>query len=307
MNQSHRRRLRLCKTLTVLSVILVCWICWLSLSRSQNVRKRTVDEREPHLKSSYEARTDLDMSPSLKILKTREYSRCIYISAKPKAPVNTSRTPSAPHRTLYYPDDLFTLEQRRHGWVLLHISALIYTFFALVIVCEEFFIPALRILTEKLNVSEDLSAVNFVAAGGFVPEFFACLIGLYLSSAHVGVGVVVGSGFFNVLVVTGACAAFSRETLALTWWPFCRDVMFYTCHVFILLVVLMDDIITWRESLSLLMGCVLYVTFIKYNDILEETVRAYLQKHNNITKVLAIDEPEKVNFIHTYLIQKHKM
>lgn len=301
MNRSHGRRLRLCKTLTVLCVTLMCWICWLSLSRSQKVWKRSVHERETAPRSSYEARTDLDMSPSLKILKSREYSRCIYISAKPNAAVNTSgvtRTPSAPLRTLHYPEDLFTLDQRRHGWVLLHIAALIYTFFALVIVCEEFFIPSLGILTEKLNVSADLSAVNFMAAGGFVPEFFMSLMGLFLSSGRVGVGVVVGSGFFNVLAVMGACAAFSHDTLRLTWWPFCRDVMFYTCDVFILLVVLMDDLITWQESLSLLMGCVMYVTFIKHNEILEESVKVYLQKHDNITKVLAIDEPEKVNFTH---------
>ncbi|XP_057184182.1 sodium/potassium/calcium exchanger 1-like [Triplophysa rosa] len=308
MNQSHGRRLRLCKTLSVVCVTLMCWICWLSLSRSQNVWKRSAHEPETAPRSSYEARTDLDMSPSLKILKTREYSRCIYISAKPKPPVNTSgvaRSPSAPHRTLHYPEDLFTLEQRRHGWVLLHIAALIYTFFALVIVCEEFLIPSLGILTEKLSVSADLSAVNFMAAGGFVPEFFMSLMGLFLSSARVGVGVVVGSGFFNVLAVMGACAAFSHDTLSLTWWPLCRDVMFYTCDVLILLVVLMDDIITWRESLSLLMGCVVYVTFIKHNKVLEETVKVHLQKHDNITKVLAIDEPEKVNSIHANLMQKH--
>ncbi|KAA0723843.1 Sodium/potassium/calcium exchanger 1 [Triplophysa tibetana] len=296
MNRPHGSRLRLCKTLTVLCVTLMCWICWLSLSRSQKVWKRSVHEQETAPRP--EARTDLDMSPFLKILKTREYSKCIYISAKPKRPVNTSdvtRTPSAPLRTLHYPEDLFTLEQRRHGWVLLHIAALIYTFFALVFVCEEFFIPSLGILTEKLNVSSDLSAVNFMAAGGFVPEFFMSLTGLFLSSGRVGVGVVVGSGFFNVLVVTGACAAFSHDTLRLTWWPFSRDMMFYTCDVFILLVVLMDDIITWRESLSLLMGCVMYVTFIKHNEFLEESVKVYLQKHDNISKALAIDEPEKVS------------
>ncbi|XP_055073719.2 sodium/potassium/calcium exchanger 1 [Misgurnus anguillicaudatus] len=314
MNQSNRRRLRSCKTLSVILVTLVCWICWVSVSMNHEVWKRTIKEEEtdlhsPHIqKSSYESRTDLAMSPSIRIHK--DYSRCIYIEPNPNTTANSTQTSTstkapteqespprpgeAPHRTAYYPEDLFTLEERRHGWVLLHISAMIYMFLALVIVCEEFLVPALGILTEKLHIPEDLAGVNFMAAGGFAPGFFISLVGLFLSSSNVGIGVVVGSGFFNILAVMGAFAVFSDESLSLTWWPLFRDVTFYTCDLFILLGVFLDDIITWWEIVLLLLGCLVYVTVIKYNELLEEIVTFYLQKHNNIAKVLAIDEPEKL-------------
>ena len=61
-----------------------------------------------------------------------------------------------------FPPDLFTLEQRRHGGVIFHIIGLIYMFVALAIVCDEFFIPALDVITEKLEISQDVAGATFM-------------------------------------------------------------------------------------------------------------------------------------------------
>ena len=42
-----------------------------------------------------------------------------------------------------FPPDLFMLEQRRRGAIILHIIDFIYILIAMVIVCKEFFVPAL--------------------------------------------------------------------------------------------------------------------------------------------------------------------
>ncbi|MFH4977900.1 hypothetical protein AB6A40_004609 [Gnathostoma spinigerum] len=49
-----------------------------------------------------------------------------------------------------FPDDLFTLQQKRHGFVIFHICGLIYMFIALAIVCDDYFVPSLSVLTEKV-------------------------------------------------------------------------------------------------------------------------------------------------------------
>ena len=51
-----------------------------------------------------------------------------------------------------YPPDAFTEEQRKHGAVVLHVLGMIYMFIALAIVCDEFFVPALGVIIERLKI-----------------------------------------------------------------------------------------------------------------------------------------------------------
>lgn len=61
-----------------------------------------------------------------------------------------------------FPPDLFTEKQRRNGAVICHIFGMIYMFVALAIVCDEFFIPALDVITEKMRISEDVAGATFM-------------------------------------------------------------------------------------------------------------------------------------------------
>eukprot|EP00064_Thunnus_orientalis_P022748 superscaffoldBa00007954_g22964 len=47
-----------------------------------------------------------------------------------------------------FPEDIFTLEQRRQGAVLLHVLCAIYMFHALAIVCDVYFVPSLEKVSE---------------------------------------------------------------------------------------------------------------------------------------------------------------
>src|SRR4051794_39058750 len=51
---------------------------------------------------------------------------------------------------MVFPEDLFTVEQRLHGAIILHFFFLLYMFVALAVVCDEFFCPALAVITEKV-------------------------------------------------------------------------------------------------------------------------------------------------------------
>ena len=121
-----------------------------------------------------------------------------------------------------FPSDIFTRKQRRHGALLLHTLGLVYMFVALAIVCDEFFVPSLGVITEKLQISDDVAGATFMAAGGSAPEFFTSVIGVFISNDNVGIGTIVGSATFNILCVLAFCVIFSREVLQLTWWPLFR-------------------------------------------------------------------------------------
>lgn len=192
-----------------------------------------------------------------------------------------------------YPEDLFSLEERRKGAVILHVIGMIYMFIALAIVCDEFFVPSLTVITEKLSISDDVAGATFMAAGGSAPELFTSLIGVFISHSNVGIGTIVGSAVFNILFVIGMCALFSREILNLTWWPLFRDVSFYIVDLILLIIFFLDNLIMWWESLTLLTAYFCYVTFMKFNVQVEEWVKKVLNR-NKVEKATTGDAEGKV-------------
>uniref|UniRef100_A0A3Q1G3E9 Sodium/potassium/calcium exchanger 1 n=1 Tax=Acanthochromis polyacanthus TaxID=80966 RepID=A0A3Q1G3E9_9TELE len=217
--------------------------------------------------------------------------------AAPAPPVTTitPATPGeAPHIKGEYPEDIFSIEDRRRGWVILHVIGMMYMFVSLAIVCDEFFVPALGVITDKLAISDDVAGATFMAAGGSAPELFTSLIGVFIAHSNVGIGTIVGSAVFNILFVIGMCALFSREVLHLTWWPLFRDVSFYILGLILLIIFFLDNVIMWWESMMLVAGYTTYVIFMKFNVQLEKAFKTQLHKHKSIVKVIAVEEPEKL-------------
>ncbi|XP_043574994.1 sodium/potassium/calcium exchanger 2-like isoform X2 [Chiloscyllium plagiosum] len=178
-----------------------------------------------------------------------------------------------------YPHDIISLAQRRKGLVILHVLGMIYMFVALAIVCDEFFVPSLTIITDKLQISDDVAGATFMAAGGSAPELFTSLIGVFISRSNVGIGTIVGSAVFNILFVIGMCALFSKQILRLTWWPLFRDVSFYIIDLILLILFFRSNTIVWWESVILLSAYGTYVVFMKFNVVLERWVKKNLTRN----------------------------
>jgi hypothetical protein len=170
-----------------------------------------------------------------------------------------------PKRDPLFPPDIFTLEEIQSGAVVFYILGVIYMFVALAIVCDEFFVPALDVIIEKLGCSEDVAGATFMAAGGSAPELFTSIIGVFIAFSDVGIGTIVGSAVFNILFVIGMCALFSKTVLHLTWWPLLRDCTFYSISLLTLIGFFVDNQIVWYEALGLLCIYFAYVAFMKIN------------------------------------------
>ncbi|KAI5163808.1 Sodium/Potassium/Calcium Exchanger 1 [Manis pentadactyla] len=228
------------------------------------------------------------------------------LPAVPSPSLTTAVTPETPsphpsalppglpdlHPKAQYPPDLFSVEKRQQGWVVLHIFGMMYVFVALAIVCDEYFVPALSVITDKLQISDDVAGATFMAAGGSAPELFTSLIGVFISHSNVGIGTIVGSAVFNILFVIGTCALFSREILNLTWWPLFRDVSFYIVDLMMLILFFVDSLVAWWESLMLLLAYALYVVTMKQNKQLELWVKEQLSRRP-ATKIMALGNLSK--------------
>uniref|UniRef100_A0A452TEP0 Solute carrier family 24 member 4 n=1 Tax=Ursus maritimus TaxID=29073 RepID=A0A452TEP0_URSMA len=170
------------------------------------------------------------------------------------APVNGTQTAKnctdpAIHE---FPADLFSNKERQHGAVLLHIlGPKIFT------LCP--------FAEKKLHLSEDVAGATFMAAGSSTPELFASVIGVFITRGDVGVGTIVGSAVFNILCITGVCGLFAGQVVRLTWWAVCRDSVYYTLSVIVLIAVSYRPCPSLWEGLVLIILYALYILIMKYN------------------------------------------
>ncbi|XP_061542737.1 sodium/potassium/calcium exchanger 3-like isoform X3 [Phycodurus eques] len=177
-----------------------------------------------------------------------------------------------------FPEDIFTLEQRRQGAVILHVLCAIYMFHALAIVCDVYFVPSLEKVSENLQLSQDVAGATFMAAGSSAPELFTSLIGVFITKGDVGVGTIVGSAVFNVLVIIGICGIFAGQPISLSWWPLFRDAVFYILSIIVLIVVIYDEKVQWWETIILISMYGIYIIIMKFNGSLCSLVERYCHR-----------------------------
>lgn len=144
-----------------------------------------------------------------------------------------------------------------------------FMFFAQHHVCDAYFVPAINVFVTKMRNSkmkcaqrwgeEAVAGATICALGCNGPELFTNLISLYTGS-DAGIGVVVGSEIFNLLIIIGAAIMAAPVTpLKLERVPFARDCMFYALSIILLYWALLDKAIEWYECTVLLCAAAVYV------------------------------------------------
>uniref|UniRef100_A0A6Q2XI16 Sodium/calcium exchanger membrane region domain-containing protein n=1 Tax=Esox lucius TaxID=8010 RepID=A0A6Q2XI16_ESOLU len=121
--------------------------------------------------------------------------------------------------------------------VALHVLFAMYMFYALALVCDDYFVPSLEKICERLHLSEDVAGATFMAAGSSAPELFTSVIGVFIAKGDVGVGTIVGSAVFNILCIIGVCGIFAGQAVHLSRWSLMRDSVYYTLSITALIVV----------------------------------------------------------------------
>mmetsp|Transcript_107084 Transcript_107084/g.310899 ORF Transcript_107084/g.310899 Transcript_107084/m.310899 type:complete len:333 (-) Transcript_107084:1884-2882(-) len=147
------------------------------------------------------------------------------------------------------------------------IMATIFLFSGLGLVCDEFFVPALEMISEKLQLSPDVAGATFLAAGSSAPELFTSVADTFAGESEgFGMGTIVGSAMFNILVIVALSAAATTEVLTIDWRPVCRDCGFYSLSIILLIIFMMDGEIAMWEGLIMVLTYALYITFMVFNE-----------------------------------------
>lgn len=148
--------------------------------------------------------------------------------------------------------------------LLLYIIALITCFYLIAQVSDRYFVVSLDKIAHRFNMSHDMAGATLMAIGSSAPELFVAIIALVREGDHaaIGVGTIVGSALFNLLVIIGASVVV--KSAKLQWQPVFRDMLFYSIAIAALYIVFRDGTITIKESLSLIILYGVYLIAVVY-------------------------------------------
>eukprot|EP00053_Salpingoeca_punica_P013705 m.124009 g.124009 ORF g.124009 m.124009 type:complete len:675 (-) comp16276_c0_seq2:426-2450(-) len=139
---------------------------------------------------------------------------------------------------------------------------LLILFVALGSTAEEFFCPALAVISKVLKLNDNVAGVTFLALGNGAPDIFS----VFSSVNHVkdgfnlALGELFGAGVFITTVVIGTVAVISP--FKVTRRPFIRDACCYLIATAFAFFVLLDGKISTVESIGFICIYALYVVVV---------------------------------------------
>eukprot|EP00928_Gymnodinium_smaydae_P036827 TRINITY_DN25684_c0_g4_i1.p1 TRINITY_DN25684_c0_g4~~TRINITY_DN25684_c0_g4_i1.p1 ORF type:complete len:477 (+),score=54.18 TRINITY_DN25684_c0_g4_i1:36-1466(+) len=151
------------------------------------------------------------------------------------------------------------------GWIF-YPAIMLYCFYILARVCDGHLTTALEFIVERIQLSEDVAGATFLAMASSAPELFCSLVSTFLVPSSSGVGNIVGSAVFNLLVIIGVTPVFAGGDLNIWWYPTIRDASFYTLAIIEIFVVLQDGLVYWYEGLIMVLSYALYVFYFFKNQ-----------------------------------------
>jgi Ca2+/Na+ antiporter len=122
-----------------------------------------------------------------------------------------------------------------------------------------------------------------MAAGSSAPELFTAIVTTLITESSAGVGTIVGSAVFNIMVINGASAFFAGATMHIFWYPLVRDSVVYFISIILMVIVMLDQQVVWWES-AILVGCYfLYIGLMAKNGQIVEYIKGHGLNHSSIT------------------------
>jgi len=175
-------------------------------------------------------------------------------------------------------DDKCDASFDKSGGIALYIVVVLYIFIGLAVICEHDFKDTLTIIASRLKLSEDVAGATFMAAGTSSPELFMSLVALLGPRDDIGVGTIIGSAIFNILVIIGASVLLSPHAFEIDYLVIIRDSFANIISFFYFLIVFLDAKIYWYEALTGVLLYIAYIVMMKHNDVILEYLEKFVTK-----------------------------
>ena len=159
--------------------------------------------------------------------------------------------------------------------VIIYLLVTLYTFLGLAIICDSYFCESLAMISTKLGLSDDVAGATFMAVGSSAPELFTAIVTTLITGGSEGLGTIVGSAIFNIMMIVGVTCICAGQMLDIWWYPLSRDAVVYVLAIIMMYFVMLDKQVTVGESVTLIGGYVGYVLLMIFNAPIVTRVQAW--------------------------------
>ncbi|XP_064169765.1 sodium/potassium/calcium exchanger 5 isoform X2 [Anguilla rostrata] len=164
-----------------------------------------------------------------------------------------------------FPEGFFTKQERKDGGIIIYFIIIFYMFLAVSIVCDDYFLPSLELISERLGLSQDVAGATFMAAGSSAPELVTAFLGVFVTKGDIGISTIVGSAVYNLLGICAACGLLTSVVGRLTCWPLFRDCIAYAISVAAVIAIISDNKVYWYDAACLLLVYGVYIVVLCFD------------------------------------------
>jgi len=178
------------------------------------------------------------------------------------------------HEKLYYPMDLFTYEQIKHGGSILYFIGIIYMFLGIMQLHQYYLGPCLECLTKIKFVEEDtmISIVRPIAV--CAPEFFMCLFTTVFGVTDIGISAFLGTNAFTACIDRGVMFFIAGPLGEIDWFTGYREMLTYIITLFaVAMCLLSNDIVLWNAIIMIVIYFI-YWLFMQFNQVIEKKFKS---------------------------------
>ncbi|KAM7405878.1 hypothetical protein PAMP_000295 [Pampus punctatissimus] len=143
-----------------------------------------------------------------------------------------------------FPDGFFTVQERKDGGLVIYFMLIFYMLLAVSIVCDDYFLPSLEVISERV----------------------------FVTKGDIGVSTIVGSAVYNLLGICAACGLLASMAGRLTCWPLFRDCLAYGISVAAVIAIISDNKVYWYDAACLLLVYVVYIVVLCFDLRISEFV-----------------------------------
>ncbi|MCP4504124.1 MAG: calcium/sodium antiporter [Deltaproteobacteria bacterium] len=208
--------------------------------------------------------------------------------------------------------------------IVLSLLIIVFCVWVLSVITDVFFIESLDVISEKMELPPSVAGASLMAMGSSAPELAIALLALFSGGGEhsdVGIGTIVGSAVFNVLVITGVSAIAMPAVVQVR--TILRDCLFYGLAIGMLLWVFQDGVVVIPEALSFLGLYVFYLVILfkwkepqkdptkeegdLHDDAVVDDIAEEIETQSRLTKLLAkllgvFSGDPRVNYVRSFVV-----
>eukprot|EP00756_Hemistasia_phaeocysticola_P038915 Hpha_TRINITY_DN16789_c0_g4::TRINITY_DN16789_c0_g4_i1::g.80391::m.80391 len=147
------------------------------------------------------------------------------------------------------------------GWASLWILLLLIDFFSLAVVCDAHLVPAIEVICERWKIPDAVAGASFLAFGSSAPEVMinAAAVAQPEPKIEMSLPAMFGSAMIAFGLIPALCTFVVQGQLELDPVPIARDTVCYALSLLLLISILQDGEVTWKDAAFLVLAFIVYM------------------------------------------------